>query len=74
MSRGSSKSTAIKLTDLLATLAGCPKGQSTNIDDRCKADCERRTQLNSEPSEGCGAVFRVLRSFQRFRIGHVRPA
>jgi hypothetical protein len=40
---------AIKLTDLPVTLAGCPKGQSTNIDDRCKADYERRRQLNSEP-------------------------
>jgi hypothetical protein len=37
--------TAIKLTDLLVTLVDCPKGQSANIDDRCKVDLE----LNSEP-------------------------
>jgi hypothetical protein len=26
-----------KLTDLLATLAGCPKAHSVSVHDRCKA-------------------------------------
>jgi hypothetical protein len=29
-----------KLTDLLATLADCPKTRSVSIRERCKARCE----------------------------------
>jgi hypothetical protein len=31
-----------KLTDLLVTLAACPKARSTNIYDRCKAGYGQR--------------------------------